>query len=250
MCQCSCGLKGCTKPVPFRWLGRCVVSRPAAGAPDRRGRADGDDIGVEHHEGQPPVAFERMLRRGSRDRLLLPVLEPVVAGDLAVVLVGFAVALLPVVELALGDASQPTNRRTGISVRSDQLATKSTTSSRISWGTQSPFRAPQALFLADVLLHEFGDDLVLATSFSRRRDRAWCSALGAAWFLRSKAAAPFSKNCFCRVESGGCSPCSSHRSEMGTLSIRWRLRMATFSSGRVVLAGLSHRVSPLIRGLC
>ena len=28
----------------------------------------------------------------------------------------------------------------------------------------------------------------------------------------------------------GCSPCSSHRSETGTLSKRWRRRMATFSS--------------------
>jgi len=33
--------------------------------------------------------------------------------------------------------------------------------SRVSWGTQRPFRAPNGFFCADVLLHQFGDDLVL-----------------------------------------------------------------------------------------
>src|SRR4051812_21882962 len=67
------------------------------------GGADGDDVGVEHHEGQPPVAFQRVLRVEAEDRPLLPALQPPVAGDLAVVLVGLAVALPPRVELALGD---------------------------------------------------------------------------------------------------------------------------------------------------
>src|SRR4051794_23291865 len=45
------------------------------------------------------------------------------------------------------------NRRVGISVRSDQRRTKSTIESRVSWGTQAPVRAPQALFLGlEVLL--------------------------------------------------------------------------------------------------
>jgi hypothetical protein len=67
-------------------------------------RADGDDVGVEHHEREPPVAFERILGVVVKDRLFLPGFQPPVAGDLAVVLVGNAIALAPLVELALGDA--------------------------------------------------------------------------------------------------------------------------------------------------
>ncbi len=35
-------------------------ARPAQHPPDAR-RADGHDVGVEHHERQPPVALQRML---------------------------------------------------------------------------------------------------------------------------------------------------------------------------------------------
>jgi hypothetical protein len=46
------------------------------------------------------------------DGLLLPVFQPPVPGNLAVVLVDFAVPLPPLVELALGDA-QPTDQPLG-----------------------------------------------------------------------------------------------------------------------------------------
>ena len=67
------------------------------------GGADGDDVGVEHHEGEPPVAFQGMPGVEVEDGRLLPVLEPPIAGDQRVVLVGQAVAVAPVVELAGGD---------------------------------------------------------------------------------------------------------------------------------------------------
>src|SRR4051812_13831990 len=69
---------------------------------DARG-ADGDGVGVEHHEGEPPVALQRMARVEVEDRSLLPGLEPPVAGHQRVVLVGQPVARPPTVELAGGD---------------------------------------------------------------------------------------------------------------------------------------------------
>src|SRR5262249_10172600 len=62
------------------------------------------DVPVEHHEGQAAVALERVLRVEGDDGLLLGVVEPVVAGDPGVVLVGLAVAVLPGVPLARADA--------------------------------------------------------------------------------------------------------------------------------------------------
>ena len=76
------------------------------------GGADGDDVGVEHHEGEPPVAFQRMPGVEVEDRLLLPVLQPPIAGGQRVVLVGQAVAGAPVVELAGGD-TQPGDESAG-----------------------------------------------------------------------------------------------------------------------------------------
>ena len=67
------------------------------------GRAAGDLIGIEHHEGQPPIAFERVLASEDADFFFLVVGEPVVARHPGVVLVDLAEALLPVVELAGAD---------------------------------------------------------------------------------------------------------------------------------------------------
>lgn len=78
-------------------------SRIAEHAVDAR-RTDGDGVGVEHHEGQPPVALQEMARVELEDRRLLPGFEPAVAGDQGVVLVGRPVARPPIVELAGGDA--------------------------------------------------------------------------------------------------------------------------------------------------
>ena len=77
------------------------------------------------------------------DRLALPRLDPVVARLLAVVLVDAPVAVLPRVKLATSDPEPADELLRGSSVRSDQAETKSTTSSRVSGGTQCPFRAPK-----------------------------------------------------------------------------------------------------------
>jgi hypothetical protein len=62
-------------------------SRIAEHAVDAR-RADSDDVGVEHHECEPPIAVEEMVGVEREDRLLLPVFEPPVARDQCVVIVG------------------------------------------------------------------------------------------------------------------------------------------------------------------
>jgi hypothetical protein len=67
------------------------------------GGTDGDDIGIEHHEGQPPIALKEMLGVEGEDRPLLPVFEPPVTRDQRVVFVDQAVAIPPIVELALGN---------------------------------------------------------------------------------------------------------------------------------------------------
>ena len=56
------------------------------------GRAAGDDVGIEHHEGQSAIAFEGMAAGEGADALLLVVGEPVVARHPGVVLVDLAEA--------------------------------------------------------------------------------------------------------------------------------------------------------------
>ena len=68
------------------------------------GRATGNLVGVEHHEGEPPITFERIGPREGANALLFVIGEPVVAWHPGVVLVDLAEAQLPVVELAGADA--------------------------------------------------------------------------------------------------------------------------------------------------
>ena len=101
-------LSGCTKPVPFlegefAWRS----SRPAAFKTRRAptegwsaGTTDRHDVVVEHHEGQAAITIEWMGIVVVEDGLLFPVLEPSIAWNLAVVLVGLAVACFPIVKLA------------------------------------------------------------------------------------------------------------------------------------------------------
>src|SRR5262245_14361659 len=65
--------------------------------------------------------------------------------------------------------SQPMKRRTGISVRSDQCRTNSMRESRVSWGTRTPFRAPQDLFYLYMFIKQLRDDLVLALELVAQR---------------------------------------------------------------------------------
>ena len=68
------------------------------------GRAASNLVGIEHHEGQPPVAFARMAAGEGANAFFLVVAEPVIARDPGVVLVDFAETLNPVVILAGADA--------------------------------------------------------------------------------------------------------------------------------------------------
>src|SRR5207249_1597951 len=64
----------------------------------------GDDVRIEHHEGEPAVALQREAVVEGKDGLLLLLVQPVVAWDPGVVLVGLAVAVLPGVPLGSGQA--------------------------------------------------------------------------------------------------------------------------------------------------
>ena len=61
------------------------------------GRAARHLVGIEHHEGQPAVAFERMAAGESTDTLFLVIGEPMIARHPGVVLIDFAEAAFPVV---------------------------------------------------------------------------------------------------------------------------------------------------------
>jgi hypothetical protein len=69
----------------------------------RRRRRNERHVLVDHHERQAPVAFERELVVERDDGRLLLLGHPVVARDMAVVLVDLAVALLPVEEFPARD---------------------------------------------------------------------------------------------------------------------------------------------------
>ena len=58
---------------------------------------------IEHHEREPPVAFQRVIVIKSDDGLPFPVLQPEIAGNGGIMLVGFAVPVDPGVKLALAD---------------------------------------------------------------------------------------------------------------------------------------------------
>ena len=68
-------------------------------APDT-GRAGGDHVGIEHHESQRPIALQRMVVGEGDDLAFLLFGKPVVAWHPGIVLVDFAIAFSPVVELA------------------------------------------------------------------------------------------------------------------------------------------------------
>src|SRR6476661_5485466 len=163
-------------------------------------RADGDDVGVEHHEGEPAVAFQRMAGVEVEDGRLLPRLEPPVAGDQCVVLVGQAVARPPAVELAGGDAEpadeSPDGDLGALRPIPDEV------DDRVAGVVGNPElgqSSPSSFFSLICSSINSATTSFLRWSLSRRaemRRRFWLS--GAA-FLRSKATGPFSKNCFCQA---------------------------------------------------
>ncbi len=62
--------------------------------------ADGHNVIIQHHERQPTITVQWMAIVIVENGLPFPVFEPEIAGDLAIVLVGFSVAILPRMELA------------------------------------------------------------------------------------------------------------------------------------------------------
>jgi hypothetical protein len=107
-------------------------------------RADGYHVVVEYHEGQAAIPL-RMTVVEIDNSLFFPVLEPLVVGDFAVVLVDFAVTVLPVVELARAQ-TKPSPKPTPWKLRVVGLMLD-VVDTRVSCGTQTRFRAPQVLFL-------------------------------------------------------------------------------------------------------
>jgi hypothetical protein len=61
------------------------------------------DVAIKHHEGESAIALQREPMVEVDDRVLLPLLEPVITGDKHVVFVGFAVAISPLVILGAGE---------------------------------------------------------------------------------------------------------------------------------------------------
>src|SRR4051812_28368770 len=171
----------------------------AEDAVDARG-ADGHDVGVEHHEGEPPVALERMARVEVDDGSLLPRPEPPIAGHKRVVLVGQPVASAPGVELAGGDAEpvdEPLDGDLGAfgpaadevddgvaGVVGNPCLGQSSPSSFFSWICSS-INSATTSFLRWSLSR--------SAAMVRR-----CCASGEEILPRSKAEVPFSKNCFCQ----------------------------------------------------
>lgn len=101
--------------------------------------AHGDNVLVEHHECQSSVTFQGMFVMEVNDRLFLPLLEPPVTRNLAIVGVDLPIAFLPLVVLA-GAEFCPSQQRVGME---RPLVSSNTSCSRRSHlkyrgGTQTP----------------------------------------------------------------------------------------------------------------
>src|SRR5277367_700311 len=97
-------LRGLSVPLPQQ-------PRPIQ-HPPHAGRTHRHDVGVQHHERQPPIAFHRILQVERNDCPLLPILQPKVSGNPAIMLVDPSVPLAPAVKLAARDA-EPSDKPPG-----------------------------------------------------------------------------------------------------------------------------------------
>src|SRR5262249_53407520 len=183
----------------LRWFAVMCLhqSGVAEDAVDARG-ADGDHVGVEHHEGEPAITLERMAGAELEDGRLLPGPEPPVTGHGGVVLVGGAVARLPVVELAGSDAEPadepPQGDLGAVGPVADEV------DDRVAGvvGDPGPGQSsPSSFFSLICSSINSATTSFLRWSLSRRAVMVRWRWLAGAAFLRSKAAEPFSKNCFC-----------------------------------------------------
>src|ERR1035437_6464238 len=87
--------------LPLRQQLRLVEDTPHAGWTHRH------DVGIQGDERQPPITFQRVLQMEADNGLLLPILQPEIAGNPAVVFVHLAIAFPPVVELAGSHVEPP-----------------------------------------------------------------------------------------------------------------------------------------------
>src|SRR5271165_3318908 len=164
------------------------------------GRADRDNISIEHHEGKPTVAFQGIPGVEVEDGCFLPVLQPPITRDPRVMLVGQAMACAPIVELTRGDSQpcdEPLDRNLGAAgplanviddrianVVEDPGAGQSSPSSFFNWRWASINSATTSFLRCN---------LSRSAAMVRRWD---CSGDP---LLRSKADAPFSKKSFCQA---------------------------------------------------
>jgi len=83
--------------IPFLKQSRLRKNTPGAGG------TDGDNVLIQHHEGQSPVSFEWIFQSGLDDGIPLPGFEPEITRDRSVMFVCFTVALDPCVKFTLGN---------------------------------------------------------------------------------------------------------------------------------------------------
>ena len=109
-------------------LGDCPARSPAAleDAIDA-GRAAGDDVGIEHHEGQPAIAFERVWRAKMQMRSFSSSVSQWSRGTQALCSLTLPKRCFQSWNLLVPMPIQGRKRPTGMSVLSLQARTKSTT---------------------------------------------------------------------------------------------------------------------------
>src|SRR6476646_9182091 len=167
--------------------------------PPNAGRTHRHNVGVRHHERQPPVAFQRVLQMEADDSLLFPILQPEIPGNPAVVLIRLAVAFPPVVELAGGDV-EPPNQPPGADLGLLRPAPDEIHDliPRIVLDPAPGQSSPMSFFSATCsAISSARTSSFVWIFFCRYVIRSW----SAEWLVGrfcSKAAAPFSKNSFCQ----------------------------------------------------
>src|ERR1700734_633951 len=161
--------------------------------------AHGHHVGINHHEGKTPVAFQRIFSGKLDDGPFFPILQPMVARHQAVVFVGLAKTFLPAVVFSRGKLD-PAEHPLGGELRAvgpvadeihhlvpnvmgDPVHTQLSPSSFFNW-------------MCSALISGVTSSLVLSFSSSLA---TFCSIWLVARGLEvlAKAAAPFSKKVFC-----------------------------------------------------
>lgn len=166
------------------------------------GGAAGHDILVEHHEGQAAIALQGKTLMEGDDGLLLVADEPVVPRDPGVVLVGLAVTVLPRMPLGGGEAEPEQEGQDSQAGFVGPLVDKVNDLVADVMGDPEAGQSPPSSFFKPTCSSMSSESTsFLRWSLSSRaailRSLASCTAWRRLPEL-AKAAAPFSKNCFCQ----------------------------------------------------